>query len=86
MPEPGVRERLGWEATAEELREIRRLWIAHSKAENCPGRSASGTAAGTLDPTSVATLYRGAGAPGPQRSRSRGYAAALFAVASSCQA
>lgn len=50
MPEPGVRERLGWEAEPEESREIRRLWIAHSKAED--GRDLAGLIA-TLTPNCV---------------------------------
>ena len=34
MPEAPIRDRLDWEATPEEYRRIRRLWVRHSIAED----------------------------------------------------
>lgn len=34
MPPAPIRERLNWEASAEEYQAIRRLWIDHSRAED----------------------------------------------------
>jgi predicted ester cyclase len=34
MSTPSIQERLGWEITPEQYREIRSLWISHSKAED----------------------------------------------------
>src|SRR5438270_3805660 len=39
-PEATIRERLGWDITPELYAKIRRLWIAHSKAED--GRDLAG--------------------------------------------
>jgi ketosteroid isomerase-like protein len=34
VPPAPIRERLNWEASAEEYQAIRRLWIDHSRAED----------------------------------------------------